>query len=642
MKGLERAAAGPAAKSGLKRSRLKHIILPPMGFGQVGMGRRAKKKSMRFLGPAAGLLLAVFLSLGPCLPSHGQSQTAIKRYEARIDGEIERELRTEMIRSSNTFALVDKPPLSLNLLARRMNRDLPDFYRHLKAWGYFKARIETRVETNEASTQAIFQVQAGPAFTLASPHLRRADPTAGLAFVLPKSVAIGLKTGEPYRAAAVIQAKERLVAEAGRRGFPFARAWEEEVIADHDTDTVRLTLVVDPGPRARFGPITVTGLQALEAASVTRLLPWREGDLYDSALLNRARNLIMDTGYFATIHISYQPLEKSGPLPMTISVRERAFRSVRAGVGYQSDIGPEARFSWEHRNFLGRGERLKADMAVSRVQQQGELQFQKPGFYAESQTLTLKTVVTREMTEAFTSNSLENSILLDRTLTRVSSLGFGLRYRMAWIESLNEVKRYSLVSFPMRYNLDLSDDLLDPTRGGRFFLTVAPYVDVGPERLQLWKFQASYSHYLELLSRKRLILAGRATAGALLGANREQVPADELFYVGGGGSVRGYFYQTAGDLEAGNPLGGLSMVEFSGEARIKGWNNLGLVLFLDAGRAFSTPYPDLSQGLFKSAGVGVRYYTPIGPFRIDVAFPLDRRVPMDRLFQFYVSLGQSF
>jgi translocation and assembly module TamA len=171
---------------------------------------------------------------------------------------------------------------------------------------------------------------------------------------------------------------------------------------------------------------------------------------------------------------------------------------------------------------------------------------------------------------------------------------------------------------------------------------VAPYVDVGPERLQLWKFQASYSHYLEVLSRKRLILAGRATAGMLLGANRDQVPADELFFVGGGGSVRGYFYQTAGDVEAGNPLGGLSMVEFSGEARIKGPHNLGLVLFLDAGRAFDTPYLDFSQKLFKGAGLGIRYYTPIGPIRVDVAFPLDRRIPLDRPYQFYVSLGQSF
>ena len=616
--------------------------MPSMGFGQVGMNAPTKKKSPHFFGPAAGLLLAVFLSVGPCPPAFGQPPAPIKKYEARLEGDLERELRTELIRSSGTFELVDKPPLSLNLLERRMSRDLPEFYRLLKAWGHFKARIETRVEINDESAVAVFRIQAGPAFTLASPHLRRADPTLGLAFVLPNPVAVGLKTGDPYRAANVIQAKERLVAEAGRRGFPFARAWEEEVIADHATDTVRLTLVVDPGPRARFGPTTVTGLQALDEASVTRLLPWREGDWFDSALLNRARDLIMDTGYFATIHMDYPVLQESGPLPISIAVRERPFRSVRAGIGYQSDIGPDARFSWEHRNFLGRGEQLKADVAVSGVQQQEALQLQKPGFYAENQTLTLKTSLLWETTEAFTSNSFENSLILDRTLDRMSSAGLGVRYRLAWIERQEEVKHYRLVSFPVRYNLDLSDDLLDPTRGGRLFLTVAPYVDVGPERLQLWKFQASYSHYLEVLSRKRLILAGRATAGMLLGANRDQVPADELFFVGGGGSVRGYFYQTAGDVEAGNPLGGLSMVEFSGEARIKGPHNLGLVLFLDAGRAFDTPYLDFSQKLFKGAGLGIRYYTPIGPIRVDVAFPLDRRIPLDRPYQFYVSLGQSF
>jgi len=610
-------------------------------FGRVGMDGVKKKQILHLLGPTAGVLLAVFLCLGSCLSALGQPPSPIKKYTARIDGDVERDLKTELIRTSGTFALEDKPPLSLNLLERRMKRDLPDFYQLLKAWGYFKARVETRVEIGKAATEAIFVIHPGPVFTLTAAQVRRAEPATSQAFVVPKPVEVGLEIGEPYRAALVIKAKDRLVAQAGRQGFPFARAWEEDVVADHATNTVRLTLVVDPGPLAHFGPTTVTGFKALGAASVTRLLPWEEGDLFDSALLTTARNRIMDTGYFASVHIAYPNLKENGPLPITITVRERAFHTVRVGGGYQSDVGIETRFSWEHRNFLGRGERLKADLEASRVQQDMNFLFQKPGFYGENQTLSFKTVLSREVTEAYDSNSFENTLTLDRTLTHVSSIGLGVRYRLAWVERQNESKRFSLVSFPLRYNLDLSNDLLDPTRGGRLFVTAAPYLDVGPERLQLWKFQVSYSHYLEVLSRKRLVLAGRALAGALWGATRDQVPADELFFAGGGGSVRGYFYQTAGEVDAGNPLGGLSVMEFSGEARFKGPHNLGLVLFLDAGRAFETPYLNFGEKLFAGAGFGIRYYTPIGPFRVDLAFPLNRR-SIDQPFQFYVSLGQSF
>jgi len=84
------------------------------------------------------------------------------------------------------------------------------------------------------------------------------------------------------------------------------------------------------------------------------------------------------------------------------------------------------------------------------------------------------------------------------------------------------------------------------------------------------------------------------------------------------------------------------LVEVSLEWRLKLTDRFGLVTFLDGGNAFESRYPDFSESLLWGAGAGIRYYTPIGPFRFDIAFPLDRREGIDDSFQIYISVGQAF
>ena len=120
------------------------------------------------------------------------------------------------------------------------------------------------------------------------------------------------------------------------------------------------------------------------------------------------------------------------------------------------------------------------------------------------------------------------------------------------------------------------------------------------------------------------------------------MPADLRFYAGGGGSVRGFGYQLAGQLDDDhNPLGGRSLLELSGEVRLRLTETIGAVAFVDAGSDFSSTVPDLSETLRVGAGPGLRYFSPIGPVRLDIGFPVNRR-PSDDAFQLYVSLGQAF
>ena len=123
----------------------------------------------------------------------------------------------------------------------------------------------------------------------------------------------------------------------------------------------------------------------------------------------------------------------------------------------------------------------------------------------------------------------------------------------------------------------------------------------------------------------------------------EHIPGALRYYAGGGGSVRGYKYQSLGQRNAqGDPLGGLSFNVLSVEARIKLTENLGIVPFVDAGMVYDTPWPKFGDDLCWAGGLGFRYYTPIGPVRLDVAVPLDDRNDDQQAFQVYISIGQAF
>jgi translocation and assembly module TamA len=220
--------------------------------------------------------------------------------------------------------------------------------------------------------------------------------------------------------------------------------------------------------------------------------------------------------------------------------------------------------------------------------------------------------------------------------------GAGLGYKYSRVKQFGVEDEFSLISLPGRFTWDTSDDLLDPTRGGRLNLRLAPFFDTFKGSLGFVKGYGSYSRYLKISKKPFLVLAGRAALGSIWGEERDSIPADERWYAGGGGSVRGFAYQFAGPLFDGDPIGGRSLLELSFELRAKVTKKIGIVTFIDGGSAFKAEFPDFKEDLRWGGGVGVRYYTPIGPVRLDVAVPLNPREDIDDPFQIYISIGQAF
>ncbi len=140
----------------------------------------------------------------------------------------------------------------------------------------------------------------------------------------------------------------------------------------------------------------------------------------------------------------------------------------------------------------------------------------------------------------------------------------------------------------------------------------------------------------------RAVFAGRAALASLDGAPLPQLPADQRIYVGGGGTIRPYAYQTAGPLAPNNdPIGGKSSLVLNFEGRVRVTETIGVVPFVDAGSYYESSVPQLGHRLFYGVGLGLRYYTAFGPLRLDLATPLYRRSSNSPI-QVYVSLGEAF
>lgn len=340
-------------------------------------------------------------------------------------------------------------------------------------------------------------------------------------------------------------------------------------------------------------------------------------------------------------------------VPVRIVVRESPSRRTVAGLSYASDVGAGAQGAWEHRNLWGEGERLRLSTVIAQDRQELVSSFVKPAFGLRNQNLVSDAYIRKEETDSYDMMAWYVDGGLERRFSRrwtgsarvavqggrIKEDGFG------W-------EPFSLFGLPMTLRRDGTDNLLSPTSGTRVQLAVTPYTGSYRGAFSLVRTQGDFSAYYAPLHKKdgsrsdRLVLAARYAIGGMFGSmgdNIEHIPGALRYYAGGGGSVRGYKYQSLGRRNAqGDPLGGLSFNVLSFEARIKMTEHFGIVPFVDAGMVYDTPWPKLGADLCWATGLGFRYYTPIGPLRLDVAVPLDDRNDDQQAFQIYISIGQAF
>lgn len=582
-------------------------------------------------------LLGAFSAIGTCVAA---TQTGIQ-YEAVIEGISDSSLRKDLESISETFTLRDRHPPTLNLLRHRAEKDIELFQKLLRAQGYYDAKITIEIEEKTQPTRVAFDIKLGPMYVFKSVEINVSGKAKGLE--LPTPDQLGLKVGEPARAKPIVDAQDALLNAIKDKGFPFPKIDERRVVVDHRTKDVTVTFDIAPGPAARFGSTSIEGLQSVDRKYVLKKLPWQKGERFNASLLSEYQNRLTATKLFSMVRIDYaEKLDKNGLLPISVELTERKHRSVRAGAAWSSDEGVGGKLSWEHRNLFHNGERLYLGVVASQIDLSVESTFEKPSFLRDDQSLTASFSIADETTDAYDSQNVGGTVIINRNIKENMTLGAGLGFRSSKVTQLDQTQDFQLFYLPAHFDWDTSNNLLDPTRGGRLNVQLAPYYDVAKSNLGFVKGLLIYSHYFKILDKPFVLFAGRIAAGSISGANFEDIPADLRFYAGGGGSIRGYAYQKVGPLVDGDPIGGRSLLEFSAELRFKITETIGFVAFLDGGSAFEATYPNFDETIRWGAGPGFRYYTPIGPLRLDIGFPLNKRPGIDDSYQIYVSIGQAF
>ncbi len=564
-------------------------------------------------------------------------------YDAVIKGLGERAFRMDLEAALTTFAMKDRPPPTVSLLRHRAAEDLPVIAKALRARGYYGATVEVDIDEAARPLLVAFQVDPGTLFVFSTVKVMLVDTQKPHAVRMPSADELGLNQGDPARAQTILDAQDRLLSRIASQGFPFPEVVDRRVVVDHSSRHVAVSFEVNPGPCAHFGNTRVTGLQSVAEEFVLKKIPWRQGQEFNGELLPKFQQKLVETGLFSIVRVSHADhLDENGLLPISVELTERKQRTVKAGLKYSTDEGFGGKLAWEHRNLFHHGERLSFAVEASQIALALQSRFNKPYFFSDRQSLDVNFKVGQDDTDVYTSKNIDATAVIDRQLTERLTFGAGLGFRQARVDQLDQQQDYSLCYLPTHLDWNSTDDLLNPSRGSKLSVRVAPYYDVAETDLGFFKSFLSLSHYHEIVADPYVLFAARAAMGSIVGEQAANIPADLRFYAGGGGSIRGYPYQMVGPTINGNSVGGRSILELSAEFRFKVTETIGFVVFLDGGNAYESPYPDMSDPIRWGAGAGLRYYTGFGPLRLDVGVPVNPPPNVSDPFQIYISIGQAF
>lgn len=532
------------------------------------------------------------------------------------------------------------PPATFAILQQWIQKDIRTLGKILRARAYYAGRVSYQVDRRVDPLKVSLLVETGPQYKIAEVTLDLVGADTGL----DKGELLPLLPGEGIAgtAARILVAEKDMLARLPRIGYPLARAGDRRVMVRHGDRSMTVVYSIDPGPRVSFGAVRYQGLTSVKPAFLDRLRPWAAGDIYDDRLMAEFRDELAATSLFSSVATTLAPPGPDGAAPVDVKLGEADHRTYGGGVNYASEDGFGANVFWEHRNFLNGGEKVRTEATVSEIEQGLETSIIIPAFLRRDQSLILDLDLRREAPDAFESYGANLGAVVERELNQTWSVAVGGSVDYTRVRDQLGTRDFYLLGGLASVRRDTSDDLLDPREGSRAFLSVRPYVGDQGGLLEFTIAEVAGSVYLPLDNERRYVVAARAKAGTIAGAALERLPADKRFYAGGGQSLRGFGYQKAGDLDVdGDPVGGRSLVEVGAELRIRISDQIGIVPFIEGGRAFAGRTPRFDRDLFWGAGLGIRYFTSFAPIRLDVGFPLNPR-PEDDDFQVYVSLGQSF
>lgn len=534
--------------------------------------------------------------------------------------------------TANIRAHIQLPDLDCAASAVRLARFLPGIRQRVvragRALGYYRLQQVTRFEIDESCWNLVVQVDPGEPVRFDEINVT-VDESPELFQSALQSLPVS--SGQQLNQSAYERIKTSLSSLAVEQGFFDARYNRSQLQLDLVNNTADVDLEFSPGPRYRIGAVDIQQSGELSEEFIERFLNLEPGSFYSSSVLLGMRNNLNSSHYFSSVSVT--PLideAVSNEVPVRVALNMRPRKVYSAGVGVTTDIGPRLRADYEDRYRNRSGHSFEAHAGVSPIQQDVNFRYSIPMRNPATESLDLSAGYIAEDTDTFVSNSAKLAATY-RFINRWDwrqQVSLGVQHDESEIGG--EVIEADFVIPGISLDRTSADDALYPTRGWRLFGEIKGASDTLLSSESFIQMNIA-GKGIRTIGPGRLML--RFDAGTTVTKDLDSLPTSIRYFAGGDQTVRGYRYESLGpENAAGDVIGGKHKLSAGLEYDFPIMDNWKLAVFADAGNAFN----DFADYELKTgAGVGVRWLSPIGPIRVDLASALDN----DNKLRLHITMG---
>ncbi len=596
----------------------------------------------------------------------------------------ESEIESE-IKKLSVFAMENKPVSSMTTLHDRLSKDVKTIHKNLHLLGYYNSKVDFDIKVGKNNFVTVFiSIDAGNKFDLNfSIKFRDQDEKFN------EYYSDILKTKFKDKKASMSEIYGLITEALGLMkdiGFYEPKAKKKKVFIKYKEGVAFLDLEIVCGRKVHFGNTEVFAFSGINQQFIRNRLQWNDGEVFNQSKIDSSIRELKNTQIFSTVEIEPEPLKlKEKSLPIRVRVEEDKKNMLDISLMYkgvqnmnfdkksQATKGVKsiiAKISWTRLNAFGNGETLIFNAegtplrtSEKRVDYAFETILTQPDVFMKNAKMEYGASYCQELTNVFFCKSEGVSFKYCLPLSCYVKANVGLMLEHNYVDSdpvffenLAHIYKplshyYGTLTFPISLILDRTDNLLNPTSGYKLILNGSWMKLRGAEvnNLKFGSIDFSYHYSLDELNKN--VLAVHLRQKRLWGGDIDLIPLDKRLYAGGINSVRGYANQLAAEMIMDKKvttevtMGGKSLFEFNAEYRRKINDNWGMSTFFDGAKVYDNKSKNFEidkKRWFFSVGIGMRYYTSIGPIRIDFAFPLHRRKDIDSKMQFMMGLGQSF
>jgi len=487
-----------------------------------------------------------------------------------------------------------------------------------------------------------------------------------------------LKPGQPLDRALFVQTRDAVVNAFRDRGYPYASVHARE---DQGAGGARSRVVVyrvDQGARATFGPVEIVGNASVSEDVIRRELRFKPGDTYRVSNVRESQQRLYNLELFEFANV--EPLNaeaKPAAIPMRVTVAEGKPRRVDFGIGYGTEEKARVDARWTHANFFGGARTARVAARWSSLDRGVKTDFTQPYFLRPHLSLIFSGQAWNTREPLFSADTLGGRVTLrhqsDARARNTWALTFVDEYQRSTateealadpslrddlialgLDPRDGTQKGTVIGFELDLIRNTTRNLLDARRGHYAALHLEQSGGWLPGTFDFYAATIDLRHYLPVW--RRLVVANRLQIGSIDGiggsltVDTDKIPFSRRYFLGGSTSLRGWGrFEVSPLSDSGQPLGGLSMLEWSTELRANASGKLSVVAFLDAGNVWERPWQFELGDLRVSVGPGLRYRTPVGPIRVDLGYQLNpiegliiNGEPQQRRWRVHFSIGQAF